>query len=403
MSFQFPKELDQAVRWLSQKTGRDTESLVIELLSQALGVLPPNSEISTADPASDIPGSGITASLFLAMSDTYSDQRQSFLMLQETQRRTMQTLRANQPIQTLDQILSAFSDLVFVQDRRGRFIYINLEATVVLGLERNYFLGKTFQDLALSTAALELLAVQGQSVLESGRSVKGKISLPTADRLTRNYDYIFSPIQETDGRIESIVFVARDITERQQATVSLQESEERYRFLFESAGDSIVIVDALTYRILNVNWNAVRLFERTRRELLQMSLWDIEGLIREADRAAILQQLETAGSATFEYTHCQKDGTEILVEISTQVIEYGDRLAFQSFVRDISDRKQKEAEIRTLSAELEQRVLERTRELSDKNQELTQAITELVAINQNLQNTLEELQSSEAGRLQHFF
>ena len=54
----------------------------------------------------------------------------------------------------------------------------------------------------------------------------------------------------------------------------------------------------------------------------------------------MLQELQAKGNAIFEQAHRRKDGTEMTVEVSGHVVEYGDRLAFQWAVRDISDRKQ---------------------------------------------------------------
>jgi PAS domain S-box-containing protein len=387
MPFQFPEDLAQAIELLSQETGMDKADLTVEVLSQALEVVPFSSKTATA--------------AFLALS-AYCRGELSDWLLRSAGGGSTLTAGMSQSARTLDQILSAFPDLVFVQDREGRFVYVNLETTKVLGFERSFFIGKTFQDLDLPIEVLKKLAAQRESVYASGRSVRGEVSIPITAQSARDYEYIFSPVHGPGNQVETVVFAARDITARKQTAIALRESEERYRCLFEAADDSIFIVDASTHRILDANWSAARLLGYTRRELLQMSIWDVAELTAANDRAAVLQKLENDGESTFEFIYRLRDGTEIFVEARVQAIEYGDRLALQGFVRDISDRKRAEAELRALNSQLEQRVLERTAELSRANQELTSAIAaleqraaNLEASNQALRDSLSTMQTTE--------
>ena len=242
---------------------------------------------------------------------------------------------------TLEQILCAAPDLIFVHDRLGRYTYINPAGARALGFERSYFIGKTFQELDFSAEISESFAAQREAVFTTGRAVNDELSIPTVHG-NRDYDYILSPIQSADGSIDSVVCAARDITERKQMEIALRESEEKYRHLFEFANDSIFIIDASTRRFLNVNWNAARRLGYTRQELLQLSVDEVGLLMSDEHRQAIVQQLRTTGNVTFECVYRCKDGTEIPVEISSRVIEYGNQLAFQSFVRDLTEPKQLE-------------------------------------------------------------
>ena len=67
-----------------------------------------------------------------------------------------------------------------------------------------------------------------------------------------------------------ILMAFEDITERKRA------AEARYRLLFESARDGIVIVDEGSGEILDVNPYAVQLFGYSRQELVGQRLWEIE-------------------------------------------------------------------------------------------------------------------------------
>jgi PAS domain S-box-containing protein len=275
----------------------------------------------------------------------------------------------------LDQILSASPDLFFVHDCFGRYTYVNPAGARALGFDRAEFMGRTVRDLGAAADWIESFANQFDQVLTAGQPTNGELHIPSASGV-RNYDYVLSPVHGTDGNVNSVVCIARDITERKRAELSLRESEEKYRNLFESANDSIFIVDAMTHRFLNVNWNAARRLGYTRQELLQKSIWEIDQSASAERNEALVRSLLTGGHHIFETTFLCRDGTELPVEISSWVIEYGDRLAFQSFARDISDRKRAEAEIRALNADLERRVNERTAELQHINQELATEIIE---------------------------
>ncbi|MGJ3251855.1 MAG: PAS domain S-box protein [Elainellaceae cyanobacterium] len=275
----------------------------------------------------------------------------------------------------LDQILSASPDLFFVHDRFGRYTYVNPAGARALGFERSYFLGRTIRNLEVAADFLEPFALQYEAVLTTGQPASGEISIPTING-ARNYDYILSPVQGTNNTINSVVCIARDITERKQAEAFLRDSEVKYRNLFESANDSIFIVDAITHRFLNVNWNAARRLGYTRQELLKLSIWDIDQSASDARNKSLVRSLLAGGHLILETTFQCRDGTELPVEVSSWVIEYGDRLAFQSFARDISDRKRAEAEIRALNADLEQRVNDRTAQLQQTNIELANEVAE---------------------------
>jgi PAS domain S-box-containing protein len=279
----------------------------------------------------------------------------------------------------LEQIFAASPDLVFIQDPTGRFTYVNAASAEAFNVERFHLLGKTWEDLNLSQEHKMALIARSQVTLETGQGCYGELKIPTAHSF-KEYEYTLSLVRQSDLGVNLILLIARDASARNHAERSLKASEEKYRYLFESATDFIFIVDVVTYQILDANWNAARQLGYTRSELLQLSICDIEVPMSAKRRAAILQQLENNGSFMFEHVYRRKNGDEIPVEISTQIIEYNNRLVFQSFVRDITERKKKEAEIQALNADLERRVVARTAELNQVCQELATANAEMNAL-----------------------
>ncbi len=132
-----------------------------------------------------------------------------------------------------------------------------------------------------------------------------------------------------------------DITEKKRLEERLKESEHKFRMLFENANDAIFIHD-FDGRFIEVNRTACERLGYTREELLNMGLTEIEipeyaVLVHER-----IRELREKRHLIFETAHICKDGRVIPAEISSTVIEFGERQAILSIARDISDRKQAE-------------------------------------------------------------
>jgi two-component system cell cycle sensor histidine kinase/response regulator CckA len=134
---------------------------------------------------------------------------------------------------------------------------------------------------------------------------------------------------------------------------ALRDSEARYRRLFETAQDGILILDVETGFITDVNPFLVQLLNYSRQEFLGKALWDI-GLFRdiEASKAAF-RELEAKQYARYEDLPLKtKDGRSINVEFVSNVYVVNGKKVIQCNIRDITDRKHAEhSEQRILQAQ----------------------------------------------------
>jgi two-component system, sensor histidine kinase and response regulator len=159
--------------------------------------------------------------------------------------------------------------------------------------------------------------------------------------------------------------IAQDITERKRAEEALQESEQKFRAVFEGAAESIYLQD-FKGRFLDVNRKGHELLGYTREELLRMSPLDLDEQVDMVqDR---IQTILREGSLSFETILTRKDGTRLPAEVNSQLITYGEQPAILAVVRDITERKQTEKKLKNVANELEDRVRERTLELEQANQ-----------------------------------
>jgi len=124
---------------------------------------------------------------------------------------------------------------------------------------------------------------------------------------------------------------------------SIEESEKRYRRLFEAAQDGILILDGRTGAIVDANPFLVESIGYSRDELLGKMLWEIGAFVDvEASRRAFAE-LESKGYARYEDLELQrKDGSRLEVEFISSAYDVGDVRAYQCQIRDISDRRRAE-------------------------------------------------------------
>jgi PAS domain S-box-containing protein len=155
------------------------------------------------------------------------------------------------------------------------------------------------------------------------------------------------------------------------ADQALIASEAQYRRLFESAQDGILIVDAGTGQIQDVNPFLLDLLGFSREEYLGKKLWEVAAFQdSEASKSAFLE-LQQKGYIRYDNIPLHsKTGSAVEVEFVSNIYDVGLKKVIQCNIRDITERKHAEAEIQQLNADLERRVYLRTAQVEALNKEL---------------------------------
>ena len=182
----------------------------------------------------------------------------------------------------------------------------------------------------------------------------------------------FTVVKNADGRPLYWVGVSRDATEQKRMEEALLESEDRYRSLFATSMDA-VLLGTTDGRILAANAAACRMFGLTEEELIKIGRDRITDLSDPRLQAATKER-ERTGVFYGELTFIRSDGTKFPAEVSSVVfrVQKGDTRA-SMVIRDITDRKRAEEALRTLNETLEQRVAERTALADQRTQEMREA------------------------------
>jgi PAS domain S-box-containing protein len=152
--------------------------------------------------------------------------------------------------------------------------------------------------------------------------------------------------------------------EQQQAEHSLQVSEARYRRLFETAQDGILILDADTGQITDVNPYLIKTLGYPQEYFVGKRLWEIGSFKdSEASKSTFLE-LQTQGYVRYEDLPLEaSDERRVDVEFVSNVYTVGEKKVIQCNIRNITRRKQAETKVRLLNEELEQRMQDRTVQL----------------------------------------
>jgi len=171
------------------------------------------------------------------------------------------------------------------------------------------------------------------------------------------------------------------ITRSRGAREKLRTSEIRYRRLFETAQDGILILDAATRKITEANPFMVELLGYSRSELLGQELWEI-GLLKDVKASRLaFRELKENKYIRYENLPLQaKDGQQREVEFVSNVYPENGRQVIQCNIRDITARSQVEQRLRKANDELTVLVTELRRRdaemlLLNRLHELLQACT----------------------------
>jgi len=146
---------------------------------------------------------------------------------------------------------------------------------------------------------------------------------------------------------------------REKVEQALRKSESRYRTLFEGTTDAMMMLDEKSF--FDCNEATLKVFGcAAREEFVGRHPSEFSPPTQPDGRPSLdaardrIEKAMTEGSHRFEWLHCRKDGSEFPAEVLLMRMELDGRRVLQAFVRDITDRKRMERELRRLAVIAEQ-------------------------------------------------
>lgn len=162
-----------------------------------------------------------------------------------------------------------------------------------------------------------------------------------------------NPLYDTAGRLSGAMNILLDITETKRVEAAVKVSEVRYRRLFESAKDGILILDAETAHITDANPFIAELLGYSHADLIGKELWQI-GLFKDVDESkAAMRELQENRYIRYEDIPLEtKDGRGIDVEFVSNVYSEDRQSVIQCNIRDITERKRLENQLKQVAVEM---------------------------------------------------
>lgn len=169
-------------------------------------------------------------------------------------------------------------------------------------------------------------------------------------------DLTVKPKFDINGKIESVIGVTQNITERKTAEKALRESEERFRTMFSQNRAVMLLVDPTdNQRILDANKAAEDYYGYNRSQLLKLNMGDIN-VMSEGNRNVLMKKAIEKPQNYFQFKHKLSTGEVKDVEVYASPIMQQDKKCMFVIVHDITERKKAEREITKLAAVVEQAV-----------------------------------------------
>ncbi|MEH2408679.1 sensor histidine kinase [Nostoc sp.] len=269
-------------------------------------------------------------------------------------------------------ILDAIPDLMFRISRDGEYLDLKSEGENIT-LSREEIVGKNLQELLPSdVAAISQVAIA--KTLDSGtlQTCEYQLPMPLGVR-----DYEARLVVSGQDEILAIV---RDITERKQAEVSLQNLAKKFSKAFSCSPDSITISTLQEGRFIEVNDSFVKLSGYERDEVIGKTAFELNLWLHDRDRLNLLQELQATGVVSnLEFEFRQKSGKIITALLSAEIIDLNGNKSILAVHHNITERKQVEAQLR-LSAQRDRLLAEtlvRIRSSLNLEQILQTTVTEV--------------------------
>lgn len=227
-------------------------------------------------------------------------------------------------------------DIIITVDREGTILFIN---RTVPGLIPEQIIGTSVYDY-VPPEHHNILKKSLERVFKTGEPDSYELVGLGPHGSTSWYGSRVGPIKR-DGKIVAVTLITSDITDRKCAEMTLSESEQRYRELFEGINDAVMVYSSKG-KFLDCNEETVKRLGYSYKELLNLSAAEIvhpdfHQLMKENQKKIWAGKIITVESA-----QCCKDGRIIPVEVNARKIEYKGESVILAVVRDITDRKRAE-------------------------------------------------------------
>ena len=281
----------------------------------------------------------------------------------------------------------------FTLDRKGRILAVNRTGSRQLGVEPDALLKRPFPSF-MSQDDSDLFYLHLKKVFAA--RCKQTCSLTLLQENGTPFYAQFDSIPSSIGPDEKTLCktTVTDINVRKELEEALQASETRYRRLFEAAREGILILDAETGEITDVNPFLTEMLGYSYEEVLGKKLWDIGCLQDIGASKNVFSELQRKGYVRYDNLPLEtKNGREIAVEFISSIYLENNNKVIQCNIRDVTEQNLMEMSSPVAGNGMERRKGERRIEPRKLTEQYEQASKENKQTKESLLQALAEIKT----------
>ena len=246
---------------------------------------------------------------------------------------------------------------IWIIDQESRTDFVNPKMARMLGYTVEEMIARPFHDFM--DPAGRAITDNNVKRRQQGIAEQHEFKFLRRDGTDLWASLVSNPITSATGEYLGALAMITDVTARKHAERALRESEEKFRTLFENAGDAIFIMDG--ERFVDCNVRALEMFGcQSRPQFVELPPYAFSPPRQPNGRDSVAWAVETITAALagqsqfFEWVHTRLDGTPFPAEVTLNAVTLRKTVLLQGIVRDITERQQAQVN----REQLEQRMQE---------------------------------------------
>lgn len=254
------------------------------------------------------------------------------------------------------EMLTQVSDAVIAVDNEDRITYLNAAAERLYGFTASTALGRTRSKIFESRWLHPEDEGTARAALRERGEWRGENIQFRHDGSEMNVESSITVMREDGGQPTGMLAVIRDVTERKRHEEMVLVSEIRYRRLFETAHDGVLILDPRTRKIIDANPYMTKMLGYAHNQLVGKELFEIGLFKDEAASQEMVRKLKRTNQVRYENLPLESQGGRHQeVEVVANLYDENGQPVIQCNIRDITERKRSEEHVQLLMAEVNHR------------------------------------------------